>query len=131
MKTLIVEDDYVSRLVLQTILGVYGPYFLAEDGQKAVEAVRVALRLLRPFDLICLDIMMPKMNGQEALRQIRELEEANGRGPERRAKIIMITAIADRDNVIEASQNQCDYYLVKPFDKTKLLKELHKLGLVP
>ena len=130
MKTLIVEDDFTSRLLLQKILGAYGPYCLAEDGCQAVEAVRVALKLGKPFDLICLDIMMPEMDGQTALKQIRDLEEANGIESTCRAKIIMTTALADRANVINACQQQCDYYLIKPIDKARLLDEMRKLGLI-
>ena len=130
MKTLIAEDDFVSRLVMQKIFEAYGPYQLAENGQEAVEAVRVSLRMRKPFDLICLDIMMPKMDGQEALKQIRELEEEHKPPLDHRAKIIMTTALADRDNVIQAGQHHCDAYLVKPLSKTKLLDELRKLDLV-
>lgn len=108
----------------------YGPYVLAEDGGQAVEAVRVALKLGKPYDLICLDIMMPKTDGQTALKQIRELEEAKGIRSNCRAKVIMTTAHADRANVIEACQQQCDYYLVKPIDKARLLDELCELGLI-
>ena len=78
MKTLIVEDDFTSRLLLQEILKIYGPVHIAVNGKEAVDAVHLALELGEPYELICLDIMMPEMNGQESLGKIREMEEARG-----------------------------------------------------
>lgn len=130
MKTLIVEDDFTSRLLLQELLKSYGPCHCAVNGKEAVKAARTALEAHEPYNLICLDIMMPEMDGQEALRQIREQEEARGILAPSRAKIIMTTALADRDNVIEAARNHCDGFLVKPIQKERLLGELRKLKLV-
>ncbi|MFO7775141.1 MAG: response regulator [Candidatus Hydrogenedentota bacterium] len=131
MKTLIAEDDMTSRLLMQKILEAYGPYHCVEDGRDAVEAVRVALRMGKPYDLICLDVMMPRMDGHAALERIRELEDAQRTSYARKAKIIMTTALADRSNVIKACQNQCDQYMVKPIDKAKLIDKLSQLGLIP
>jgi len=78
MKTLIVEDDFTSRLLLQGLLQSYGAVHFAVNGKEAVEAVRLALESDELYDLICLDIMMPEMDGQEALRQIRLMEETKG-----------------------------------------------------
>ena len=76
MKSLIVEDDFTSRLLLQEYLKVYGIPHIAVNGREAVEAVRLALEARDHYNLICLDIMMPEMDGQQALREIRALEEA-------------------------------------------------------
>jgi two-component system, chemotaxis family, chemotaxis protein CheY len=130
MKTLIVEDDFTSRLLLQELLKSYGPSHIAVNGKEAVEAVRAALEANEPYDLICLDIMMPEMDGQEALRQIREQEEARGIPSTHGAKIVMITALSDIKNVIAAYKSLCDAYLAKPIQKAKLLEELRKLGLI-
>ena len=128
MKTLIVEDDFTSRLLLQELLKGYGPSHVAVNGREAVEAVGTALKTGEPYDLICLDIMMPEMDGQEALKQIRQMEERAGH--HRVTKIIMTTALADKDNVVEAARSHCDYFLVKPIEKAKLLEELRKLKLI-
>ena len=130
MKTLIVEDDFTSRLLLQELLKSYGPSHIAVNGKEAVEAVRLALEAGEPYNLICLDIMMPEMDGQEALRQIREQEEARGILPSKGAKIVMTTALGDLKNVSAAYRNLCDAYLTKPIQKAKLLEELRKLGLI-
>ena len=130
MKSLIAEDDLTSRTLLESYLKVYGAINVAENGKEAVEAVRLALEANEPYDLVCLDIMMPEMDGQEALKQIRQLESEAGVTAEKRARVIMTTAHADRDNVLEAIQGQCDYFLVKPIDKRALLEELRRLGLI-
>ena len=131
MKTLIVEDDFTSRLLLQEILRRHGSSHVAVNGREAVDAVRAALAAGAPYDLVCLDIMMPEMNGQEALLRIRQLEEESGIEVWRRAKVIMTTALADRANVIEAIAGQCDSFIVKPIGRTKLIEELRRLGLIP
>src|SRR3989304_1394191 len=93
VKTLIVEDDFTSSLLLQGILKPYGTSHTALNGNQAVEAVRAALEAGEPYNLICLDIMMPEMDGQEALRQIRALEEAKGIIAINGAKVVMTTAL--------------------------------------
>jgi len=130
VKTLIVEDEFTSRALLREILKRYGPPHVATNGREAVGAVRSALESGAPFDLITLDIMMPEMDGQEALKQIRLLEEQAGIAAQQRAKVIMTTAHADKDNVLEAIRGQCDYFLVKPIDARALLDELKRLGLI-
>lgn len=130
MKTLIAEDDFTSRLLLQELLKSHGPFHIASNGTEAVEAVRVALEVGDPYHLICLDIMMPGMNGQEALQLIREQEESRGILSTFGAKIIMITALNDPKNVIDAFHSLCDAYLTKPIRKANLLHELRKLKLI-
>ena len=130
MKTLIVEDDFTSRLLLQEILKDYGTTHVAVDGQEAVKAVCLALDSRAPYQLICLDIMMPKMDGQTALRLIRAQEEGRGIVSSDAAKIIMTTALSDLKNVSTAYRGLCDAYLTKPIQKARLLEELRKLELI-
>jgi two-component system chemotaxis response regulator CheY len=129
LKTLIVEDEFTSRALLREMLKRYGAPQVAMNGREGVEAVRAALEAGEPFDLICLDIMMPELDGQEALRQIRQIEEEMR--PAKRARVIMTTALADRDTVVESINSQCDYFLVKPIDGRVLLDELRRLDLIP
>lgn len=130
MKILIAEDDFISRLLLQELLKTYGQAHIAVNGREALAAVRVALESDRPYDLICLDITMPEMSGQDALREIRLAEETSGVAGQARAKIIMTTALADKDNVVTARDQHCDSFLVKPIERTRLVGELRRLKLI-
>lgn len=127
---MIAEDDFTSRLLMKKILENYGMLTQVDDGRQAVEAVRIALKAGQPYHLICLDIMMPKMDGQTALIEIRKMEESMGTSPGQQAKIIMTTALADKENVIKAARHLCTSYLLKPIDKPKMLRELQKLRLI-
>jgi two-component system, chemotaxis family, chemotaxis protein CheY len=120
MKTLIVEDDFTSRFLLQKFLAGYGPCFIAVNGKEAVEAVQTALENNEPYDLVCMDIMMPEMDGQTALQQIRQLEQDRRIASTDGMKVIMTTALTDMQNVSKAYSSLCDGYLVKPIDKAKL-----------
>lgn len=130
MKTLIVEDDFTSRLLMQKILSPYGEIHIAVDGDEAVEAFRSAIAQGQPYDLVCLDILMPRMDGQAVLKEIREMEERNGILGLDGVKIIMTTALKDSKNIMKAFNSQCEAYLTKPIDKRTLLKEIQTLGLL-
>jgi two-component system chemotaxis response regulator CheY len=120
MRTLIVEDDFTSRLVLQSFLSEYGECHIAVNGREAVAAFRAAQERGQAYDLICMDVMMPEMDGQTALREIRALEEAAGTLSTKRVKIIMTTALNDTKNVVESLKGSCDAYLIKPIHKKEL-----------
>jgi two-component system, chemotaxis family, chemotaxis protein CheY len=130
MKILIVEDDFTSRLLLQTILSAYGECHIAVNGKEAIDAFALALEEGKPYQLICLDVMMPEVDGMEALKKIRSLEEEKGINSSAGVKIIMTTALGDPKNVIGAFKSLCDAYLVKPVNKSKLLDYLRSFGLI-
>lgn len=130
MKTLIVEDDFTCRLLLQEILKKYGPAHAAMNGKDAVEAVRVALEAGDPYNLITMDIMMPEMDGQAALKEIRLLEEARGIAAIHSARVIMTTTLDDSRNVLESFKSQTDAYVIKPVNKEKLLGYIKGFGLI-
>jgi two-component system, chemotaxis family, chemotaxis protein CheY len=131
MKTLIVEDNFLNRMLLQEYLKGYGECHIAVNGKEAIEAVRTALESGTPYDLICLDIMMPEMDGQQALKAIRALEESWMIIHSRNSIIIMTTALKDLKNVTEAYNNFCDGYLTKPIRKDVFLEDLRRLKLIP
>ncbi len=130
MKALIAEDDLTSRLLLQNLLAPYGGVHSVANGREAVAAFKQAALKRQPFDLICLDIMMPEMDGQSALKEIRVLEESAGVLPGKGVKVLMTTALGDAKNVFTAFRELCDGYLVKPIDRGKLLGYLKGFGLI-
>lgn len=131
MKTLIVEDDFTSRVLLNEILQGFGPTHVAVNGQEACDAVRVSLESGQPYNLICLDIMLPEKDGQQVLKEVRAMEEAKGITSTFGAKIVMTTALNNLKNVSTAYSSLCDAYLVKPIRKAQLFDELRKLKLIP
>ena len=130
MRTLIVEDDFTSRLLLEQLLREYGHTESATNGRQAVAAVSRALNLRQPYDLICIDIIMPEMDGQEALQEIRTLEAKHGKNAGNGAKIVMTTVSRDKADIIKAFREQCDGYLLKPVGKAALIDCLKELRLL-
>ena len=131
MKTLVVEDDFISRTMLQEILQPYGICHVVANGQECMAAFRQALEKGAPYDLICLDIMMPEMDGQTALKQLRKIELENGIGGSDLSKVIMVTALDDPKNIMESfMKGTCQAYLTKPINAEQLLGQCRKLGLI-
>lgn len=130
MHTLIVDDQPANRHVLLRMLSRFGPCEMAEDGQQAIAALRRSWDEERTIDLICLDIMMPVMNGSQTLSEIRKLEAARGMRSRDRVKVFMVTAIHDPDSITNAFCDGCTAYIAKPVEYGLLLGNLVHLGLV-
>jgi len=130
MKILIAEDDLTSRLFMKKYLSKFGQCDLVMNGIEAIDTVLNAIELGQPYDLICLDIMMPKIDGLKALKTIREIEKASLKDGQLPAKIIMTTALNDKKTVEEAYDNGCEAYAWKPIDIEKFNEVLVRLGLI-
>ena len=132
MKTLIVEDDFLARSLLSTLLSEYGVCHVAVNGREALAALERAFDENDRYDLVCLDIMMPVLDGQAALLELRKLEAQRGIKGLDTTKVIMVTAIDDSKNIMKAfRQGQCEAYLTKPLDRIKLISHIKELGLIP
>jgi len=131
MRALIVEDDFTSRKLLQKILSPFGEPDLAVNGEEAIRFFRRGLDGNNRYDLICLDIMMPGIDGQQVLKTLREMERDHGIAPKHEVKIIMTTALDSPKDVIEAYyKGGCSTYLTKPIDKKQLLGQLQEYRLI-
>ncbi len=129
MRTLIADDDLTARTILQKVCSRYGECHTAVNGKEAVEEFQLARQTGRPYNLVCLDIMMPEMNGRDTLKRMRAIELEHDIVPAARAKIIMSTAVSDMDSVRESLQESANGYLLKPTDIDKLLHLLEDFGL--
>lgn len=129
MKCLIVEDNFVARTLFQKYLSKVGECHIAINGREAIEAFEMALDQGEPYDLVCLDIMMPEVDGYQALQSIRILENERGIHGLSGVKIIVITALGDSQSVVGAFREGCEAYVIKPVSKEKLFEEMDKLGL--
>ena len=120
MRILLVDDDVISIKFLRASLERYGECCITLDGCDAVDVVLKSLVSGETYDLICLDIMMPNMNGLKALEQIRSLEYEYDLPARLASKIIMTTALSDHQSIIDAFHERCDAYLMKLLS-TKIL----------
>lgn len=130
MRILLAEDDFVTRKFMTSFLSKYGECDVTVDGMEAVDAFMMALEDDEPYDLVCLDIMMPVMDGYQALMGIRNLERERNVPKERTAKVIMTTALNDEKNVKMAFDLGCTIYSGKPINQERFEQALKKLGLV-
>ena len=136
MKILSVDDESINRDIMERILAPYGACHMAENGLEAVKMFKKALHFNEPFDLVMLDILMPEMDGQEALKEIRKAEfRKHGGGltlsEKNIAFIIMVTTLEDPAQFSKAFlQGKCNSYLTKPIDRDYLFSKLRKHDLI-
>jgi CheY-like chemotaxis protein/anti-sigma regulatory factor (Ser/Thr protein kinase) len=109
-KILVVEDDRTTRYLIGRILKNEGlSVTVASDGQRALE------RLKRDtFDLVLLDIWMPRMNGLELMARLRELGKI--------LKIVVLTSDDTPQTLLKAVQEQAYLYVTKPVDPKQLIQ---------
>ena len=130
MKILLAEDDYATRKFMASFLSKYGECDVAVDGMEAVDAYIMALEDGEPYDLICLDIMMPAMDGYQVLMSIRNMEKERQISADEGVKVIMTTALNEEQNVKMAFDLGCSVYSGKPINQDKFEQALTKLGLI-
>lgn len=131
MRVLVVDDDLASRHVLASHLAGVAACVMCASGPEAVAAVEAALAAREPFDVVFLDIVMPRMDGHETLARIRQAEDACGVPPEKRVRAVMVTSMDDETNTMAALfDGQVAAYVVKPPNRQELLGKLASLGLL-
>jgi two-component system chemotaxis response regulator CheY len=114
-KILIVDDAEFLRLRISKMLTGEGyVVFEAENGLKAIQAFQTN----KP-DLVLMDVTMPEMDGLTALKQIRAIDA--------KAKVIMLTALGQESVVLEAIRSGARDFVVKPFDRERVLGAIQKL----
>jgi putative two-component system response regulator len=116
-KILVVDDEERNLRLMEALLTPLGhEVILALNGEEALEKVREI-----PPDLILLDVMMPKMDGFELSRRLKGDEETAI------IPIIMVTALEEVEDRIEALEAGADDFLSKPVDKTELKARVQSL----
>lgn len=114
-KKILCVDDSATILMMERMILSKGPYDLvtASDGEEAVSKALAE----RP-DLILMDVVMPRMNGFDACRRIRQ-EEAIRATP-----VIMVTTRGEVQNMENGFESGCNDYVTKPINPTELLTKL-------
>jgi len=114
-KILIVDDAEFLRVRISKMLTGDGHEVLeADNGARAVETYKAS----RP-DLVLMDITMPQMDGLTALKEIRSVDP--------KAKVVMLTALGQESVVLEAIKSGARDFVVKPFDRERVLSAITKL----
>ncbi|MBF0370043.1 MAG: response regulator [Magnetococcales bacterium] len=131
MYSLVVEDEPVSQAILQGILEPFGPCDLASSGVEGVAMLQKALSQDKRYDLVCLDIQMPDMDGLETLKIFRKIEQEKGIQRFGQVKVFMVTSLYNRQSLETAFyQGDCDEYIEKPIDPNDLMERLQKYKLI-
>lgn len=130
MRFLVVDDDFETRRLVQKLLYPFGEVNVATDGEEAVEAFARAIKDGEPYTLVTLDILMPNVDGQQALREIREIEKEHGIVEKNQTPVVMISGLDNSESLHDAFfLGEATGYIVKPINHTVLLQEIAKLGV--
>ncbi len=116
-RLLVVDDAIFMRRLIKDVAREAGWEVVGEAGN-GIEAVNL-YREHRP-DLVTMDVVMPMMNGLDALRHIRIVD------PE--ARVVMVTALDQKPTLMEAIRDGAHDFIVKPFDRERILALLNKMG---
>jgi DNA-binding response OmpR family regulator len=112
---LVVDDEEALRTVLSSELVNEGyDVNMAADGDDAVRELDK-----KPYDLVLLDIKMPRLNGFEVLKHIKENHA--------KTKVVMLTGFADLKNAIESKKLGADDFVSKPYDLVDLLTTIERV----
>jgi two-component system chemotaxis response regulator CheY len=130
MKSLVADDVLVIRHLLHRTLSSYGKCEEAVNGKEAISKFILSHKNNNPYDLICLDILMPQKTGLQVIKDIRQYEDQNNIPENKRVKIVMTTILQDKSVIEQAHEYGCDGYMVKPIQLNKLLALIRKFGLI-
>ncbi|MBF0127804.1 MAG: response regulator [Magnetococcales bacterium] len=131
MRILIVDDEQNNRIVLHQLLAAWGQCDLVQDGTEAVEAFELSSADGQPYDLICMDLFMQRMNGDQALRAIRAEEERLAIPAQYRCFVIIITGHEPTGGENWMQGDTCTVTLLKPVTRVKLHETLTENGFFP
>jgi len=131
MRCLIVEDAASLRDVMTFFMADYADIVTACNGREGVKTFTRAYEERNPFDLVLLDVVMPEMDGQMALKLMRIVEKKSPAAQDKKAVIIMTTALDSPADVQKSVwEGDCTDYLVKPVVRAELMTMLRRYELV-
>ncbi|HPG41417.1 MAG TPA: response regulator [bacterium] len=127
MRILVVDDDYVSRTKLKSLLSAYGDCDAVPNGEMALEMFQKSHADAMPYNLITMDIEMPDLTGQEVVHRIRKWETDKKVKFSQQVKILMITIKNDVKDIMTSFSEGCEWYLTKPVTPDNLREALAKV----
>ena len=130
VRALVVDDVPANCRVMKALLARYGTADTVLHAREAVAAFQTAWKCEQPYNLICLDIMLPEIDGVKLLEVLRKMEAAMNLDEGQRAKVIMVSALDDNKFMGRCRELGACAFLVKPIDSSGLANCLRKTGLV-
>ncbi len=134
LRFLVVEDDLVAREYLQAFLSKFGECEAVKDGLEAILAFSECYEdeCSLHYDLICIDINMPRISGLLCAQTIRGIEqEQNHSRQYSKIPILITSSVNEPSSVLKAcKESGADHYFLKPLDLRKFSHMLIKLGLI-
>jgi CheY-like chemotaxis protein len=125
MNFLVIEDEMIALIKMKALLSAYGKGTGVTNGYQALEQCAAAIKKGAPFDLITIDIGLPKVSGLQVLQAINKLEIDNDIPA---SKKIIVTASGTKDNLVKAASGGCHDFLVKPVKKDTLEEKMAAWG---
>jgi two-component system chemotaxis response regulator CheY len=116
---LVVDDAVFMRRMISDILIKEG-HAIAGEAQNAKEAIEL-YKSLKP-DIVTMDIIMPEIDGIDALKAVKEIVAADSK-----AKIIMVSSMGQQEMVVESIQAGAKDFIVKPFDPSRVVETVARL----
>lgn len=131
LKILLVDDSKSAQLKIHEILSKYGECDQAYNGLEALDYFTSSILNQTPYDLVVMDVVMPKMDGFQASKEIMAFEERENIPRDQRTKIVMLTSKSEPKHMIKAQlEIGVTTYLTKPFEEETLIEALDNLGLL-
>jgi two-component system chemotaxis response regulator CheY len=130
MQILIAQDNLIDRKYLMALLAPFGDCDIAVDGREAVDAFRAMMETGQSYNLVCLDVAIPRIGGMEVLAEIRKIELEQDIIDIDRVKVLITGTAEDRKSIRRSFNATCESYLTKPIKKHKFYSKLEKLNLL-
>ncbi len=129
VRILIVDDDPSIVTLLEHHLKEMGQCTGVNSGQQAIDAIRSMHHQKQQYDVVCLDILMPGMDGRQVISHIRAMERAQDIPQKYQSKIVMVSSLDGAQDKLKAFRESCDSYITKPVDKEQLFEVMQSVGI--
>ena len=117
MTILVVDDDYLSRELLQAhMVNAHYNVILANSGSKALE-----IAVAEQPDIILMDVNMPGLSGYTVCNQLKSTPSTS------HIPILLMTAMDDEENIVQATEAGADGFVSKPFDIPRMFEQIKRL----
>ncbi|MEZ6038377.1 MAG: response regulator [Planctomycetota bacterium] len=128
MRMLVIDDQMTTRMLLRCMLETYGEVVEAKAGAEGVEMFGAALTAGAPFQMVCVDLGLPDIDGNQVLEQLRAAEvQHRASAP---ATIVVVSGNDTDEARSDALERSADAYLTKPVSYESMFALLARVGAV-